>query len=119
MKRVLVCEWEIGDPTDSTLGNVSTKAAERVASAARGIGNTFGDISFPTPPRAWIRDGLSPVVHELLAEFGNFCCQHSDLSFWQALAAWSGKRIMATASADEAHPPAMVQDTFHWKGRNG
>lgn len=57
----------------------------------------------------------------VLLEFVNYCIQHPDLRFWQALYSWAGVGFIAVTYT----PPFMLgdsdelTDTFLWEGRNG
>ena len=61
--------------------------------------------------------------NEVLKDFVEFCEQHPDLRFWQALLTWSGLKFIVTINVSpddystEAEGHEMF-DTYLWEGRN-
>lgn len=56
---------------------------------------------------------------EVLADFLNYCNQHPEQRFWQALRNWSGFQYLYKA---EYHAPHYLDvtytDTFYWEGKD-
>jgi hypothetical protein len=51
---------------------------------------------------------------QVLNDFIEYCRDHSELRFWQALRAWSGYH---TILVEESHVSDWPLDTYSWEGR--
>ena len=51
-----------------------------------------------------------PRSYITLKSFVNYCREHPEERFWQALRNWSGHQVIL---ADD------LRDTFYWEGRDG
>lgn len=57
--------------------------------------------------------------HETLMDFLNYCHDHPELRFWQALRAWSGynKILAQDVYQSQGYPSGVDRDTFYWEGK--
>ncbi len=58
---------------------------------------------------------------DLLADFTQYCWEHPEERFWQALRNWAGVNFILTASGfDDVVGTAFagIQDTFYWDKKN-
>ena len=54
----------------------------------------------------------------LMIEFQNYCIDHPDERFWQALRNWAKvERIYATRFSED-DDDTLVEDTFYWNKKN-
>lgn len=57
---------------------------------------------------------------EVLADFVEYCEDHPDHRFWQALRNWSGYPFVLVAGEPPAFGPVNdAHDTFYWEGKDG
>jgi hypothetical protein len=58
---------------------------------------------------------------ELLDDFRDFCLQHAELRFWQALRAWADVGFILTAKSRDlvSNEYEELMDTFYFTSKDG
>lgn len=56
---------------------------------------------------------------EVLDSLRDFCLEHPELRFWQAVRAWAGVGFILTANSQDIVSDVFsgIQDTFYFEGR--
>lgn len=54
----------------------------------------------------------------LLGEFMEFCAEHPELRFWQALAAWTGRSVYLSRFGAHYVDVREIKDTFYFEGKD-
>ena len=53
----------------------------------------------------------------LLVEFAEYCAEHPEQRFWQALRNWSGSNFVLILSHTAPRPDSGEMDTFYMEGK--
>lgn len=55
---------------------------------------------------------------ELLKSLADYCSDHPDMRFWQALRSWSGFNFVLVSNAPEGPVSDGLSDTFFWQHKD-
>jgi hypothetical protein len=56
---------------------------------------------------------------EMLRDFIDYCVDHPEERFWQALRNWSGWHLVMVSNDSDATDNHAIEDTFYWEGKAG